>query len=283
MANTPDVRISEGRVLGALRTVTPDVRMSEGRTLGAIGFPTPHLRASEARALAAARVNGPMNVSEARVLAAVKGRIANPRVRAWTFTLDGEDFYILRLGDTKTLVYGNASKEWVEWKNDTAPMWAVNIGTTWIGGQSLAHQYGSNIVVGDDSWGLLWFLNPLQPYDNHPDPSNKIKQLPYTRMVTGQVVVRGREAVPCNTIFMTGDNYGITVTDFTPAVTLQISDDQGKTFFDHDTITLTPDTTELPYEWYSMGSITQPGRLFRIVDNGVFARIDSMNMNDDGG
>lgn len=277
-----DVHVSEGRILSGITSITPDIRASQAKTYATINFPTKHEQISQAIALATTDVNGPMRASQGVILAAVAGRIANPRVRAWTYTLDGHDFYVLRLGDSGTLLYDTNSKQWYEWKNGSTKMWSVNAGFTWIGGQNLAYQYGSNIVVGDDSWGLLWFLDPTQPYDNHPDENTVRQQIPFLRIVTGQVVVRGRTPEPCYTIFLNGDNYGLTVTDFTPGVTLSHSDDQGKTYTDAETINVSIDTENLPYEWYSLGSIYAPGRMIQITDNGVFARIDSMGMNDDG-
>lgn len=284
MAATPDIRASEARILGTVFDTfgTGHVRTSQGRFLATINFPTNHTEISQAQFLATANIEGPIAVSEGVILAAVHGRIANPRVRAWTFTLDGHDFYVLRLGDSTTLIYDDVSKQWVDWYDGTEQVWALNAGTPWIGGNQLAHQYGSNVVVGDDSWGLLWFLDPRLPYDQHPASDNIRQQMPFPRIVTGQVVVRGRTAEPCYTIFVNGDNYGLEVTDFTPGVTLSYSDDQGKTYTDAETINVSIDTENLPYEWHSLGSIYAPGRLFQINDNGVFARIDSMNMNDDG-
>jgi hypothetical protein len=283
VANTPDLRASEGKILAVASIVTPDVHVPEGRVLASINFPTKHEQMSQAVIQVVSGVNGPMHATEAVVLAAVQGRIANPRIRAWTFTLDGHDFYVLRLGDKETLLYDVYSQQWVQWNNGSSPMWAVNCGMTWIGGQIYARNFGSNIVVGDDSWGLLWFLDPMLPYDQHPDVTNIKQQYPFDREVTGQVVVRGRTPTDCFTLFLNGDNYGIVATDFTPGVTLETSDDQGKTFDTHDTISVTSDTVDLPYEWYSLGAIYAPGRLFKITDNGVFTRIDSLMMNDDNG
>jgi hypothetical protein len=156
------------------------------------------------------------------------------------------------------------------------PVWRPNTGISWIGGQALAHQYGSNILVGDDTWGLLWFLDPKQPYDAHADYLNPTQQLDFERVVMGQLPNRGRGAMPCYVIFLAGDNYGITADDFTPGVTLEYSDDGGVTYDDAGTLGISQS-----YEWYSLGQIDAPGRLFKITDNGVFTRIDDMKMNDD--
>jgi hypothetical protein len=79
-----------------------------------------------------------------------------------------------------------------------------------------------------------------------------------------------------------GDNYGPLTDVFTPQITLEFSDDAGKTYHNAGTISVTPLTVDQRYEWYSLGQIVSPGRLFRLRDTGVFTRIDSFTMNDVG-
>jgi hypothetical protein len=64
-------------------------------------------------------------------------------------------------------------------------------------------------------------------------------------------------------------------------VQLEISDDQGNTFTNVGVITVQPDTYDNDYRWTSLGQFGSPGRLFRITDNGILTRIDSLDMNDD--
>jgi hypothetical protein len=122
------------------------------------------------------------------------------------------------------------------------------------------------------------FSIPSSPYDDHADYLNATQEIEFDRVVMGQLTMRGRDGTPCYAIFLTGDNYGTTADDFTPAVTLEYSDDAGVTYIAADTLPL---DTALSYEWLSLGQIEAPGRLFKITDNGVFRRIDDMKMNDD--
>lgn len=239
--------------------------------------------ASEGRVFAAVKISGPIQVSEARVFAIVKGRVANPTLRVWTFTLDGHDFFVVRLGDKETLLYDVYSEQWVEWDSAQSGAWRPNVGMTWVGGAALADTYGSQIVAGDDTFGLLWFLDPDLAWDENPDSARNPQQIAFDRIVTGQVMASGRQALPCYAIFVDGDNYGLTAQDFVPGATLLYSDDQGRNFVAADTLAVQPDlTVNNPYAWYSLGQIQSPGRMFHVVDNGVFTRIDSMTMNDDG-
>lgn len=249
-----------------------------------LNYPTNFVQATDGKGAVVSVPKVDIEVTQARMMVLTKGRIANPKLRVWTFTLDGHDFYVLRLGDDTTLLYDLASEQWVEWTYDSLPFWRPNTGMTWIGSEALAHTLGSSVVVGDDTYGLLWFLDPEQAFDEHPDYLNPAQQIPFTRIVTGQVLASGRQNIPCYAIFLEGDNYGLTAEDFVPSVTLETSDDQGRTFDKHDTLTVTPDyDQDNAYTWPSLGQISSPGRIFRVTDNGVFARIDSMGMNDDAG
>jgi hypothetical protein len=275
------IQAPQGEILVTYSQTVEAVNAAQFRAIVAYNIPAVGMNAAQGRIKALIHENAVIAAPQARILAAVRGRAANPRVRAWTFTLDGHDFYVLRLGDRETLVYDLSTKQWVNWDSFGNPFWRPNTGFSWVGGQSLAHQYGSNIVVGDDTWGLLWFLDPEQPYDDHPDQANPTQQLEFSRVVMGQFPARGRDVMSCSALFLAGDNYGIVADDFTPAVTLSYSDDGGKSFVSADTITVTPDTVNQPYSWRSLGQISNPGRLFKITDNGVFTRIDDLKMNDD--
>lgn len=281
-----DINTTAGRLLAAIRIPSPQLSATMFRGMVTIGYPADSLDVTQARVqLGVNQEAGSLDATLGRILVAARGRVANPRVRAWTFTLDGHDFYVLRLGDGETLVYDVSTEQWVDWDSGDHPFWRPNTGMSWIGGQALAHEYGSNIVVGDDTWGLLWFLDPEQPFDEHTDYINNAQEIPFERVIMGQVPMRGREVLPCYAVFLTGDNYGLSANDFIPTVKLEYSDDAGKTYDDAGTLKVTLDTAEPCYEWLSLGQIGAPGRLFKITDNGVFARIDSMNMNDeeDGG
>lgn len=283
MALTPQEQISEGRVFAVFKTPTAGEQVSEGLVFEVAHVTGPQ-RISQAQIFAVTKVLGPQQVSEGRVFAVVHGRIENPRIRPWTFTLDGHDFYVLRLGDAATIVYDVYSEQWVDWDSQNLPMWRANTGITWNGAEALAATYGSSIVVGDDTFGLLWFLDPELPYDENPDSSRVPQQLSFDRVVTGQTLAKGRQYIPCYAIFLNGDNYGLTADDFTPTIMLEISDDQGRNFVTIDVLTQEPDLAmNNPYSWFSLGQINSPGRIFRVTDNGIYTRIDSMEMNDDAG
>lgn len=217
-------------------------------------------------------------VAQLFVRAVVRGHTENPRIQAWTFTLDGHDFYVLRLGDAATLVYDVYSEQWVDWQDWTHDYWRLNIGTTWSGAAALAHTYGSPVIAGDDSWGLLWFLDPAQPYDQHPDDTNPDQEIYFERITMGQVPMRGRENIPCYAAWLTADMGEPAYNG--ASIRLEISDDAGVTFEDMGTVEITSGAVYPELAWYSLGQIEAPGRLFKITDDGAIMRIDGLEMND---
>lgn len=217
-------------------------------------------------------------VTQMWVRSLVRGHVENPRIRAWSFSLDGHDFYVLRLADMLTLVYDVYSEQWMDWQDFTHAYWRPNIGTTWIGASALGQTYGSSVVAGDDTWGLLWFLDPNQPYDEHPDYTAPQQEIYFERITMGQVPMRGRENLPCFAAWLTTD-MGEPAYDGA-GVRLEISDDGGVTFDDMGTVAITAGANYPELSWYSLGQIEAPGRLFKIIDDGAITRIDGMEMND---
>ena len=277
-------RASEARVFSIFKHASDELLAPGLKAFVLLGYPSIAEQVDQVRTLSPLKRASPIDISEATVMALVKGRVADPKVRIWTFTLDGHDMVVLRLGDLVTLVYDAYSEQWVEWTSKQSGAWRANTGITWNGGQQFGDIYGSNIVAGDDTFGRLWFLDPEFPYDEAPDPTRGAQHLDFDRIVTGQVLAKGRQNIPCYAVFLSGDNYGFSVTGITPSIVLEISDDQGRNFITLDALPVETDLTiDNPYGWYSLGQISQPGRIFRITDNGVLTRIDTLEMNDDGG
>lgn len=262
----------------ALGASSPDAQVSQFPVRVVFNYPSDAAQVSSVtnRAIGTAANRG--QVSQLIVRALVRGHVENPRIRAWTFTLDGHDFYVLRLGDAITLVYDVYSEQWMDWQDFNHSYWRLNIGTTWAGAAALANAYGSPIVAGDDTWGLLWFLDPEQPYDEHPDYQAEEQQLYFERITMGQVPIRGRENLPCYAAWLTTD-MGEPAYDGA-GVRLEISDDGGVTFEDQGTVEIKADAAYPELAWYSLGQIEAPGRLFKITDDGAIMRIDGLEMND---
>lgn len=269
-----DVWVTQARVLSAETSLTEELRVTQARALAAINFPTVSIRTTQVRAYIAETADNEIDVTQARVLVAARGRPGNPRIRDWTFSLDGHDFYVLRLGDDVTFVYDATTEQWLDWSDRDYPFWRANTGITWIGGTALGQNFGSNVLIGDDNFGLLWILDPDQPYDENPDYLADEQQFYFERIAMGQIAMKGREVLPIYTAFLTSDMGDPAYLG--AGVTLFTSDDAGKTFDDHGLVTVTPGENTPELFWYSLGQVQAPGRLFKIVDDGAIARIDSL-------
>jgi len=256
----------------------PTAEVTQFVTRTVFNYPSDEAQVSQFYVRSVDEPEPPAQVSQMLVRAIVRGHTENPRIRAWTFTLDGHDFYVIRLADILTLVYDTYSEQWMDWQDFTHTYWRPNIGTTWIGASALAQNFGSSVVCGDDTWGLLWFLDPNQPFDEHPDDSHPEQQVYFERITMGQVPMRGRENLPCYAAWLTTD-MGDPAYDGA-GVRLEISDDAGVTFDDMGTVVVVTGAAYPELSWYSLGQIEAPGRLFKIVDDGAIARIDGLEMND---
>lgn len=280
-------RLTVMDVLATTKTVAASAaRLTAADVLVALNFPSPFTRASWAAGLVTVKSGMDLRVTEAVVLVAVRGRTDNPKLRAWTFTLDGHDFYVLRLGMDVTLVYDLYSEQWVDWDAFSETYWPVFIGINWVGGTGIADQrntdgsrlYGSNVLVGDDTYPLLYFLNPEQPYDQNPESLEPVQQIFFPRVIQGQVPLVGRAVMPCYACWINTDMGAPAYIG--AGVQLEISDDAGKSYDDMGTVDVTTGDNSPELSWYSLGQIQAPGRLFRITDDGAVARIDGVEMND---
>lgn len=188
-------------------------------------------------------------------------------VRTWTFTLDSHDMYVLRLGQRETLVYDAKTGQWPVWDSLDNDVWAVNTGFSWVGGLGKGP---TNVVVGDDTTGNLYWLDPEQVYDHGQTPDFPDQY--FKRVASTYVPIRGRDAQPCYDVILTADTDGLPGR----TMTLEYSDDQGKTFISAGTLTL----PIAEYSWNSLGQIVSPGRIFKLTDDGAAQRLDGLEMND---
>lgn len=261
-----DTLVSQLAILSA--AAGGDLRVSMLTAMAAVAYPTPELLMSQLVEMGAVTTSTTVTVSQAVVMVAARGRVENPQVRVWTFSLDGHDFYVLRLGDLETLVYDTYSEKWVPWGSEDSVLWRVNTGSNWLGGESIAGGYGSSIVVGDHAFGTLYFLDPNYDQDDNPyadgDPST------FTRIAQGQISHRGIYPMDCFSVTLSG-SFGETLTD----ITLSYTDDQGHSYTDAGTISVAEEDYAARVEWTSLGVINAPGRLFKLVDTGL-RRIDSL-------
>lgn len=255
---------------------TVNTEISQTRVFALGNYPTEFVRGSQTRLNVLASKPTPVRVFSSRVFALGAGRVNDPNIRAWTFTLDGHDFYVLRLGNRETLLYDVYSEQWCVWGSGTSDLWKAYTGSNWIDSASQSLVNGSAVIVGDDGNGSIYFLNPDGDTD---DDSVFGASLPrsFIREAQGIVNQKGYDRMPCFGVQLLG-SIGDTDNALLSNVTLSYSDDRGESYVDAGTIALTPGDTEDRLYWRSLGSIRSPGRLFKITDDGALKRIDSLDM-----
>lgn len=275
MALTPNIRVSQGTTRATVDGVSPAVTVSQAVARTVFGYPSDGVVVSQTITRATAQAND-QNIRVSMVVArsVVRGRIDDPKVRAWTFTLDGHDYYVLRLGQEETLVFDTLSKEWYVWGSGDSDLWRAYYGVNWIGGRGITAQYGSDVVVGDDGNGSLYVLDHETDVDDDFAFGSEVPR-PFTRQITAQhVLIGGYDYIPCFGVQVWGST-GQTVQD---AVQLEFSDDRGVSYQDAGSLTTPVDDYHFRLQWSSLGSMQTPGRLFRITDDGALKRIDGVQM-----
>jgi hypothetical protein len=276
MVASVSVEVSQSDVDVAFVATSASILASQSDVTAIFNVQSESVQIAQADVSYASLRDSKVEISQADVMAIFRGRPEDTILRSWTFSLDGHDFYVLRLGDTSTLVYDLYSEQWMEWQSPDLAFWRANVGINWNGGEGLGAIYGSNAVVGDDFFGVVWFLDPTQGYDQNPREDGALQF--FERVTMGQMPIKGREVMPCYVAWLTGD-MGAPAYDGA-GVRLLTSDDGGATFDDQGLVTVTASEFTPEVSWYSLGQIGAPGRLFKIVDDGAVARIDGLEMND---
>lgn len=259
-----------------------DMKLSLSLAHAVANFPTPLLYASQGHVTVVTdRVAPTVTTSQLFVMAVARGTIFNPRLRAWWFELDDHEIWVLNLGGRKTLIYDLSTEKWAWWSNPEADHWRANIGTNWTASGSIAHDYGSDVIVGDDSTGILWVLDPKQGADDsfREEERELDVKLPFPRVATGQVLARGRDFISCYEVYLvcdSGEPY------FTGAsVELSFSDDGGRNYVSAGVIVAEAGNFQQEFAWRSLGIIGAPGRMFRLEDDGAIRQIDELSIAND--
>jgi hypothetical protein len=178
--------------------------------------------------------------------------------RAWTFTLDTHTFYVLDLGTEQTLVYDLLTDQWARWETEGYPIWNAQLGAEWL----------DRTVCADVQSPAVFFLNPSGSLDQGFRPVR--------RKATAIIPSSSRNWTSLDALSVMA-SMGDAQDGFagTAEMTIRYSDDQGQTFEDFDTITLSTTDTNDELLFLSMGSFNMPGRIILVEDLGGPVRIDS--------
>lgn len=177
------------------------------------------------------------------------------RKRAWSFTLDGHVFYVLDLGQEGTFLWDKTTGQWAQFITFGYTAWNFANGCMW----------GQRIVAGDQTTTDVWEMLPATSlFDNGATE--------IVHVVSGGVATRNRIYHSVESFTLAASVAGL-LDPNGASVTLAFSDDQGKTWTQMDTVTLTGATNQ-EVAWLSLGAFCNPGRIFKITDCGAFLRID---------
>lgn len=188
------------------------------------------------------------------------GQAEDRRLRAWTFTQDDHDFYVLQLGGTSTYIYDRSTDQWCQWLSPELAYWSGQDGCDWE---------GFNVCCDPDS-GVIFKIDPDNRLDNGDTP--------IVSKIYGIVTARFRKNV---SIFMAEvaisegrPPAGIDASDV--GLTLRTSDTL--TWVDHGTVPGEPTGDMVYARWYGLGLARSPGILFEITDTGYARRIDGFSI-----
>lgn len=196
-------------------------------------------------------------------------------MRSWGYSIDGHDFYLLLLPDEHTLVFDITTGQWTTWFTAGATFLQQHSGLNWVpaGATTYGHGQAANVVAGDQRSGVLWLVDPTAGHDQNISTG---ADEGFLCKVIGGLQVRGREVMPCGSIFLTTSVGDIKITD--ASITLRTSDDEGRNWVSQGSIPLTDGDFSQRFVWRSAGLVRAPGRLFEISDTGASIRIDGLDM-----
>jgi hypothetical protein len=204
------------------------------------------------------------------------------RVLTWTFTLDDHVFLVIQLS-SETLVYDFFAEKWYTWGSGAesdgwravrGQNWNANLGAIMPG---LGGAGQSNVVCGDKETGALYFLDPELVEDDLFDGTPGQQ---FSRIITGQLALRGHDYVDCPAVEVTGSTGDALGSIADSSVSLSISDDKGHSYWSAGALAVDSGVYDVTLAWRGLGSFTGPGRLFRITDYGALARVDGMDIPD---
>lgn len=281
MVSAVGVNASQAKVYSLLDGATVELKASKATVYAAAAYQSEFVRASQVRVNYIGTAQNIVKTSQAKVYVAAIGRIFDPKVRVFAFTLDGHDYYVVRLGVTETLIFDTQTEQFYIWGSGDDRLWRALDGIHWPGGYTLANSFGSNVVVGDDSNGSIYFLDPSADQDDDAVYGADRKR-DFVREVTGQYPLRGYSFQRCYGVQLYGSIGAQSTVTNDMTITLSYSDDGGNNYVSASPIAIAPEDFNGRIMWRSLGSIRTPGRLFKVTDYGGLKRIDGMNMITEG-
>ncbi len=176
-------------------------------------------------------------------------------VNVFPYDLDGHVMYGLHIRGRGTFVYDDMTGQWTEWKTADFPFWNAQYHVKW----------------NDEYYASTMFENQLNRIDPDSvlDDSFRTNDFISTGRLESQE--RGYVSNPEAQIF---GSIGLRGGE----VNLRYSDDEGVNWSDYLTVDMSPGVRNANVLFYDLGSVTAPGRIFQIQDNGALRRIQSLKV-----
>ena len=173
------------------------------------------------------------------------------RQRAWPFEHDGHTFYALDLGANGTLVYDITEGRWSHYDTQNyLGHWNMKNGMIW--------HSAKKVLAGDISNGTVYELDLTSFLDNDFRP--------VIYEVNGVLFATDIGFHRQYALRLMG-SAGRTADLEAPVLNMKFSDDNGATWSNEYSVTLTADSQQR-IEFRSLGAFSAPGRIFRLYDTG---------------
>lgn len=232
-----------------------------------VNFPSEALKASQVGIHTVEASEGSsglyeVNAHQYGVYVLCRGKTDRRDLRAWTFTQDDHDFWVLQLGDGRTLVFDKLTGQWVQWRSPDFAYWRGNDGVQWEGWN----------VCCDSESGRLWIIDPEGRLDDDTTP--------ITSIISGKVGTRMRTNSQCHMAELTVSEGAppTGIAEGAVAISLRTTDDDGINYVSHGSVTGEAIGEDITVRWYGLGLMSAPGRVFEITDTGYARRVDGLNI-----
>lgn len=260
--------------------LTPFIRTASYITRSIIGLPALAIQTAQEYIRSVIQPGADIQAAQYIVRAIVFSWPGNPKVRAWAYSQDGHDFYVLHLGAQGTIIYDTTTGSWSTWdslNNGSSLTWRAGYGLDWIGMSAANYFNGAatQIVAGDEQKGVLWTLDPTKGVDDDPVEEGVISA--FIRTVRGGYPITERNNLRVGGLWLRIST-GAPIDGVDTQITLRSSDDQGATWTDHGSVTVDTGAYGQTIFWRSLGLIRPPIRIFEFTDFGAAVRIDGADI-----
>lgn len=260
MAAAQGTRATKADTVMVVSSVAFNERITKASTLTAINYPAYKNRTTKASVETAVIAQPKLRVTKADVLVALFRGAEERILRAWMFTQDDHDFYVLQAG-AYTYVYDKLTEQWCQWQSPDAQYYFRGAdGCAWN---------GINVCCDPDT-GIIYQIDPVGRLDYGTTP--------ITSQVYCGLTERFRDHVPAfmAEVAISQANPPAGIDGTTLSITLDSFDTI--TWYNHGSVPGSSVGTPTWVRFYGLGLIGSPGRLFRITDTGVARRIDGINL-----